>query len=280
MTISRRKALKALATGVGSAGLWPYLSDSAAEAFANLQAANAPAQLAFLSPSQYATVDAVAETIIPADDQSPGARAARVADYIDLLLSESDETTKAEWVEGLTAFEEESRRRFNAPYAQLSPAQATALLTDIVEERARPQNDAGAVLQAHQGRDHPRLLHVGNRHPQGTAIQRATSTSRSSSAAPIPSMGTSRAELRTKNEAKNGTERGTRNGTKNMAQASDSNAVHVQQMELSRRQAAAITPNSGKWDVIVVGSGAAGGMAAFQLATAGHQGAASRSRPV
>jgi choline dehydrogenase-like flavoprotein len=40
-------------------------------------------------------------------------------------------------------------------------------------------------------------------------------------------------------------------------------------MELSRRQAAAITPNSGKWDVIVVGSGAAGGMAAFQLATAG-----------
>jgi choline dehydrogenase-like flavoprotein len=37
----------------------------------------------------------------------------------------------------------------------------------------------------------------------------------------------------------------------------------------SRRMAAAITPRSGKWDVIVVGSGAAGGMAAFQLATAG-----------
>ncbi|CAN5821814.1 GMC family oxidoreductase [soil metagenome] len=37
----------------------------------------------------------------------------------------------------------------------------------------------------------------------------------------------------------------------------------------SRRLAAAITPESGRWDVIVVGSGAAGGMAAFQLATAG-----------
>jgi glucoside 3-dehydrogenase (cytochrome c) catalytic subunit len=37
----------------------------------------------------------------------------------------------------------------------------------------------------------------------------------------------------------------------------------------SRRLAASITPGSGKWDVIVVGSGAAGGMAAFQLATAG-----------
>ena len=37
----------------------------------------------------------------------------------------------------------------------------------------------------------------------------------------------------------------------------------------SRKQAAAITPKSGPWDVIVVGSGAAGGMAAFQLAGAG-----------
>jgi choline dehydrogenase-like flavoprotein len=37
----------------------------------------------------------------------------------------------------------------------------------------------------------------------------------------------------------------------------------------SRRLAASVKPGSGNWDVIVVGSGAAGGMAAFQLATAG-----------
>ncbi|HXG56321.1 MAG TPA: GMC family oxidoreductase [Vicinamibacterales bacterium] len=37
----------------------------------------------------------------------------------------------------------------------------------------------------------------------------------------------------------------------------------------SRRLAMTITPKTGKWDVIVVGSGAAGGMAAFQLAMAG-----------
>ncbi len=37
----------------------------------------------------------------------------------------------------------------------------------------------------------------------------------------------------------------------------------------SRKLAATITPGSAKWDVIVVGSGAAGGMAAFQLAMAG-----------
>src|SRR5688572_23225684 len=37
----------------------------------------------------------------------------------------------------------------------------------------------------------------------------------------------------------------------------------------SRKLAASIKPGSSRWDVIVVGSGAAGGMAAFQLATAG-----------
>ena len=37
----------------------------------------------------------------------------------------------------------------------------------------------------------------------------------------------------------------------------------------SKRMAAAITPRSGRWDAIVVGSGAAGGMASYQLAMAG-----------
>ena len=37
----------------------------------------------------------------------------------------------------------------------------------------------------------------------------------------------------------------------------------------SRRLAASIKPGPARWDVIVVGSGAAGGMAAFQLAMAG-----------
>jgi choline dehydrogenase-like flavoprotein len=40
-------------------------------------------------------------------------------------------------------------------------------------------------------------------------------------------------------------------------------------LDESRRLAASVTPASGPWDAIVVGSGAAGGMAAYQLATAG-----------
>src|SRR5262249_1757198 len=40
-------------------------------------------------------------------------------------------------------------------------------------------------------------------------------------------------------------------------------------LDESKKLAGSITPGSARWDVIVVGSGAAGGMAAFQLATAG-----------
>lgn len=130
LTVSRRTALKTLGAGLGAA-VWPYLSDSAAEAFAGIQAANAAPKPVFLTAAQYAAVDAVAETIIPSDDHSPGARAARVADYIDLLLAESDRETQQTWTAGLAALDEASQRRFRAPYARLTPAQMVELLTDI-----------------------------------------------------------------------------------------------------------------------------------------------------
>ena len=52
-------------------------------------------------------------------------------------------------------------------------------------------------------------------------------------------------------------------------QARDYDRIVAEQMETTRREAAAIVPGKADYDVIIVGSGAAGGMAAFQLATAG-----------
>ena len=40
--------------------------------------------------SQFETLEALVDAIIPTDERSPGAKQARVADYIDLLLSEVD----------------------------------------------------------------------------------------------------------------------------------------------------------------------------------------------
>jgi hypothetical protein len=134
VTFSRRAVVKAL----GAAAVWPYLSDSAAAAFAALQTTRALPRLAFLTAGQYTTLDALTETIIPADEHSPGAREARVADYIDLLLAESDDPTQRAWTAGLSLLDAESRRRYKVPYAQLTPDQATDLLTPLARNEAEP----------------------------------------------------------------------------------------------------------------------------------------------
>ncbi len=133
--LSRRAAVKA----IGAIAVWPYLSDRAAEAFATMQATQAPPMLAFLTAAQYTTLDALTETIIPADDHSPGAREARVADYIDLLLSESDDRTQRAWTAGLALLDAESRGRFTLPYAQLTTPQATELLTPLARNEESPR---------------------------------------------------------------------------------------------------------------------------------------------
>ena len=148
LTFSRRSALKTLGGSLGAAAVWPYLSDQAAEAFASIQATNAAPPLAFLTAAQYATVGAVAETIIPTDAHSPGAREARVADYIDLLLAESDQATNREWTSGLAALDDESRRRFQAPFAQLGSAQAVDLLTTISANELAPKTSLEQFFKA------------------------------------------------------------------------------------------------------------------------------------
>lgn len=139
--LSRRTLVKSLGAGIGAVAVWPYLSDSAAEAFAAIQSTNAPPSLAFLTPAQYTTVDALAETIIPAEANSPGARAARVADYIDLLLAESDDELRQRWTAGLRSLDEASQKQFQAPFAKLSEAHAVELLKPIAANELKPQTE-------------------------------------------------------------------------------------------------------------------------------------------
>ena len=85
--LSRRAALKALGT---SAILLPALSPEGVLAFARIQTAKAASSPKVLSAPAFAALEAFVDAIIPTDERSPGAKDARVADYIDLLLSESD----------------------------------------------------------------------------------------------------------------------------------------------------------------------------------------------
>lgn len=136
--MSRRHALKALGTGLGATALLPLLSPQGVKAFEALQQTGAAPSPLVLSQSQYATVDAFAEAIIPADSHSPGARAARVADYIDLLLSESDDTVKARWMTGLTALDEATQAKYQVPFVKLNAAQTEEFLTAISANERNP----------------------------------------------------------------------------------------------------------------------------------------------
>jgi hypothetical protein len=134
--VSRRTTLKALASGLVT---WPVLSGPAAEAFGAVQRAGGEPKLHFLTRGQYDAVDVLAEAIIPADGHSAGARAARVADYVDLLLSESSPDIKTAWAQGLRALEAESTRQFGRRVARLSAPQLGKLLTNISTREAAPQ---------------------------------------------------------------------------------------------------------------------------------------------
>jgi hypothetical protein len=136
-TMSRRRALKALGTGVGAVGLLPWLSDEGLAAFVVTQKATAAPVLHVLTPAQYATVEALVDTIIPTDERSPGAKEARVADYLDLLLSEQEDP-RQEWLAGLAALDAEATTRYQAPFARLDATQAEALLTDISRHEKAP----------------------------------------------------------------------------------------------------------------------------------------------
>jgi hypothetical protein len=140
-SVSRRVALRSIGAGAGAVVLLPWLSEEGAHAFAALQRTGAKPALKALSASQYATLDALVDAIIPTDERSPGAREARVADYIDLLLSEADAEVRQPWLDGLAAVDAEATSRAGAPVAKLSAPQMEALLTAISANEREPKTD-------------------------------------------------------------------------------------------------------------------------------------------
>ncbi len=93
----------------------------------------------FFTKQEFALVDELTELIIPADDHSPGARAAQVAGYIDFRLSESfEEQPKTLWREGLKLVEQLSQEMHGKPFLESSQEQRIALLTRIAQNELKP----------------------------------------------------------------------------------------------------------------------------------------------
>ncbi|MEK6288135.1 MAG: gluconate 2-dehydrogenase subunit 3 family protein [Acidobacteriota bacterium] len=93
----------------------------------------------FFTKHEFALVDELTELIIPADDHSPGARAALVAGYIDFRLSESfEENPRTLWRDGLKLIEQLSQEMHGKSFLESSEEQRIALLTRIAQNEMRP----------------------------------------------------------------------------------------------------------------------------------------------
>jgi len=132
---SRRAFLVKSATGLGGAWvLANYPAILAAEEHV-LEAAEADRlQFAFFTPEQAVEVEAMAAQIIPTDE-TPGAREARVVNFIDRALVTFEKGRQDAYTTGLAELEAETRRRFPSAgrFSELTFDQQIELLTAIEE---------------------------------------------------------------------------------------------------------------------------------------------------
>jgi len=131
--LSRREVLKITA---GAALSVPLLQTGAAAA----PAAVAPR---FFTKEELALVDELAEMIIPVDVHSPGARAAKVAAFIDGRLAEAvlpaDLEAQKRWRDGLARVDALAREMHGGGFLAGTPEQRVAVLTRMSVNESAPK---------------------------------------------------------------------------------------------------------------------------------------------
>jgi len=146
--LTRREAIKSISAGLGVIASLPVLGAPAgaqemtSHERSHAGHATAPQKgepLKFFTEEENRAVVEISERIIPADDHSPGAKAANVAAYIDLIVSESTDLTKQTWREGLAAINKMSSDKYGKPFADSSADQQIELLRAISKNERSPE---------------------------------------------------------------------------------------------------------------------------------------------
>ena len=136
------KVMSAAATVRTSSGAGPGAKTVAGAAAPPVRAAADGPQ--FFTKEQYAMLDELTEMIIPTDDHSPGARAAKVAEYIDSRLAEEfEEKVKQDWRDGIKAVDDLSQELNQKPFMESTADQRHAVMTKMVSGANTPDFPAG-----------------------------------------------------------------------------------------------------------------------------------------
>jgi gluconate 2-dehydrogenase gamma chain len=131
---SRRAFLRDSASGLGAAWIAAnYASIAAAQEYVRSAGGSGQsAQFAFFTPEQAAEVEAMAAQIIPSDE-TPGAREARVVQFIDRALVTFERERQTDYTRGLDELEAATKRSVPGAtaFSALTSEQQIRVLTDI-----------------------------------------------------------------------------------------------------------------------------------------------------
>ena len=94
----------------------------------------------FFTAAEYVLLDELTEAIIPADERSGGAKAARVAEYIDSRLAEAfEQNDRDSWRAGLARIDALSNEMHGSGFLKCAPAQRVAVLTRMSANEQNPK---------------------------------------------------------------------------------------------------------------------------------------------
>ncbi|MDQ6760486.1 MAG: gluconate 2-dehydrogenase subunit 3 family protein [Acidobacteriota bacterium] len=90
-----------------------------------------PATTRFFTPSQFATLNRLADLLVPPLNGKPGASDAAVPEFLDFLIGQSPQDRQTLYRTGLDRLETEAKRRYSKPFAGITPEQAQDLLAPL-----------------------------------------------------------------------------------------------------------------------------------------------------
>ena len=147
LSISRRDILKSLAYGAAATSVLRVIPARAAEYAHRMVAAEKAAAPAgaytpkFFSPHEYKTLQALCQTIIPADADSGGAIEAGAPEFIDLLTSENPDYQRV-LGGGLLWLDSACSDRYDKVYLDCSPQQQGEIV-DLIAYRRNAISNPG-----------------------------------------------------------------------------------------------------------------------------------------
>ncbi|HLK19581.1 MAG TPA: gluconate 2-dehydrogenase subunit 3 family protein [Bryobacteraceae bacterium] len=113
---------------------------AAAVAAPAIAAASVEVKPLFFTPPEFQMLDELTEIIIPTDGHSPGAKAAKVAVYMDKSLSEAfEDEPRQKFREGLKLVDSLSHELNHKPFLEASPKQRVAVVSRMAQNEKNPK---------------------------------------------------------------------------------------------------------------------------------------------